>query len=60
MKDEERERRTTVNLAAAVVLLALAIAAIWLLRELDEQRKLELCVEAGRKDCLGGMAPTAE
>ena len=55
--DEEDERRRTANLAAAAVLLALAVAAIWLVRFLDERRKLEECLEAGRADCLGRFDP---
>jgi hypothetical protein len=55
--DEEDERRKTANLAAAAVLLALAIAALWLVRFLDERRKLELCLEAARADCVNPAAP---
>jgi hypothetical protein len=49
---EERERRALVNLLAAIALLVLAIAGVWLMRFLDERRKMELCIEAGRRDCL--------
>jgi hypothetical protein len=48
---DEDERRTTVNLAATIVLLLVAIAMIWVFRRLDERSKLEVCLEAGRRDC---------
>jgi hypothetical protein len=57
--DDEDGRRKTANLAAAAVLLALAIAAIWLVRFLDERRKLEACLEAARTDCLRRFDPAA-
>ena len=52
LEQEESERRTFVNLLAAAVVLMLAIAAIWLLGFLDEKRKTQACIEAGRRDCL--------
>ena len=57
---EEQERRTLINLLAAVVLLALAIAAVWLLRYIDERRKIEACLEAARNDCLRRYDPAAQ
>ena len=57
MNDDEDERRKTSNLAAAVVLLLVAIAAIALTRFLDEKRKLQACLEAGRSDCLRRFDP---
>jgi len=39
--------------------LVLAIAAIWLLNFLDEKRKIQACVEAGRRDCLQRFDPSA-
>jgi len=56
---EERERRTLINLVAAIVILILAIGAIWLMRALDEHRKLEACLEAGRRNCLDVADPSA-
>jgi UDP-N-acetylmuramyl pentapeptide phosphotransferase/UDP-N-acetylglucosamine-1-phosphate transferase len=37
---EDRQHRTFVNLLAAIAVLMLAIAAIWLLGFLDDKRKL--------------------
>jgi len=56
---DEREHRTFVNLVAAIAVLVLAIAAIWLLNFLDEKRKIQACVEAGRRDCLQRFDPSA-
>ena len=56
---EEREHRVFVNLMAAIAMLVLAIAAIWLLRFMDDRRKIESCLEAGRRDCLQRYEPTA-
>jgi hypothetical protein len=56
---EERQQRVFINLVAAIMVLALAIAAIWLLNFLDGKRKIEACVEAGRRDCLQRFDPSA-
>jgi hypothetical protein len=57
---DERERRTFVNLLAAIALLVLAIAGVWLMRFLDERRKMEPCIEAGRRDCLRRFDPATQ
>ena len=56
---EERQHRAFVNLVAAIAILVLAIAAIWLLNFLDTKRKIQACVEAGRRDCLQRFDPAA-
>jgi hypothetical protein len=56
---EESQHRTFVNLVAAITMLVLAIAAIWLLAFLDDKRKIQACVEAGRRDCLRSFDPSA-
>ena len=48
---EERQHRVFVNLAAAAFLLALAIAVIWVMMSLDARRKLENCLNSGRRNC---------
>ena len=58
--NEDDERRTTINLAATVVLLVLAIAGLWLMRFLDERAKLEACLEAGRGDCRRWVGAAGE
>jgi hypothetical protein len=59
LEREESEHRTFVNLLAGAVVLMLAIAAIWLLSFLDEKRKVQACIEAGRRDCLQRFDPAA-
>jgi hypothetical protein len=58
-QEEESQHRTFVNLVAAIAVLALAIAAIWLLGFLDDKRKIQACIEAGRRDCLQRFEPSA-
>ena len=48
---KENEHRTLVNLVAVIAILVLAIGAIWVMRELDQSRKIEQCLEMGRRDC---------
>jgi hypothetical protein len=48
---EERQHRVFVNLVAAAFLLALAIAIIWVVMALDARRKLENCLNSGRRNC---------
>jgi len=48
---DERRHRVFVNLAAAAFLLALAIAVIWVVMALDARRKLENCLNSGRRNC---------
>jgi hypothetical protein len=48
---EEQDRRTRTNLVAAIVILLLMIGGYWLFTTLGAQQKLELCLEAGRRDC---------
>ena len=48
---DERQSRVFVNLVAAAFLLALAIAIVWVVMSLDEKRKLENCLNSGRRNC---------
>jgi hypothetical protein len=49
---EDEAHRKFVNLLAAIVILALAIAAVWVFKLLDDQRKLANCAASGRHDCI--------
>ena len=49
---EERSHRTFVNLVAAAFLLILAIAIVWVVKSLDDQRKFQNCLNAGRRNCV--------
>lgn len=44
--------RNLVNLVAAIALLVLAIVFIVAINMIDNQRKLQRCVDSGRKDCF--------
>ena len=48
---EEAAHRRMVNLVAAIAILALMAAAFWVIRAMDQSRKAEACLEAGRRDC---------
>ncbi len=56
-ESEEREHRVFVNLAAAAFLLALAIAIVWVVMALDARRKLENCLNSGRRNCAELVQP---
>ncbi len=58
-ESEEGDRRIFVNLATAIAVLLLAIAAFWLMKTLDEHRKLENCLNSGRRDCMELVEPAA-
>lgn len=44
--------RHFVNLAAAAMLLAVAIAIIWTVRTIEEHEKTLRCLNSGRRDCI--------
>ena len=48
---KEKDHRTLINFVAAIAILLLAIGALWLMRALDQSRKMEQCLEAKRPDC---------
>jgi hypothetical protein len=54
---DEREHRTLVNLVVAIFLLLLAIGLVWVVKALDDQRKLQDCLNSGRRNCLELVQP---
>jgi hypothetical protein len=56
---DDDDRRTRANLIAIVAVLLIAGGAYWLLKTLDEHRKLMDCVASGRRDCLERIEPAA-
>ncbi len=55
--DPDDDHRTRTNLYAAVAVLLIAIAAFLVFNRLDEQRKLQRCVDSGRRDCFAVPTP---
>jgi hypothetical protein len=49
--------RRLVNLVAAIALLALGIIFVIVMNMIDNERKLQRCVDSGRRDCFA--IPTA-
>ena len=49
--------RRTVNLVAAIALLVLAIILVAAMNMLDNQRKMQRCVDSGRRDCFSIPTP---
>lgn len=55
---EEGEARRTSASMGVIVILLLAIAGVWLVRELRAQSQLEDCVMQGRRNCIPIEAPS--
>jgi hypothetical protein len=51
--------RTRANVAAIIAVLLLAGGAYWLMKSLDEHRKLLDCVASGRRNCIEQIEPAA-
>ena len=49
--------RNTVNLVAAIALLVIAIGLVVALKMIDDQRKMQRCVDSGRRDCFAVPTP---
>jgi hypothetical protein len=49
---EDYRRRMQQNVAAAVVLIVLVTAGLWLFHQLKESSRVLGCLEAGRRDCM--------
>lgn len=55
--DTDYAHRRLVNLVAAIALLVLAIILVVAMNLLDNQRRLQRCVDSGRRDCLAVPTP---
>jgi hypothetical protein len=51
------DRRTLINLLAAIFLCLIALAAAYVITTLDRQWKLERCIASGRRDCAPLQVP---
>src|SRR5215469_2962479 len=49
--DEEADQRRSAALIGLIIILALAIAGVWLVRELRNKARLEDCLMSGRTNC---------
>jgi hypothetical protein len=56
--DHEADQRRSAALIGLIIILALAIAGVWLVRELREKSALEDCLMAGRTNCAPIDAPS--
>jgi hypothetical protein len=56
--DDEGEQRRSAALIGLIIILALAIAGVWLVRELREKSQLEDCLMSGRTNCAPIEAPS--
>jgi hypothetical protein len=55
---EEGEARRTSATMGLIVILLLAIAGVWLVRELREKSQIEDCLMQGRRNCVPIEVPT--
>ncbi|MBX3528792.1 MAG: hypothetical protein KF904_21535 [Rhodoblastus sp.] len=55
--DTDYAHRRLVNLVAAIALLILAIILVVAMNLLDNQRRLQRCLDSGRRDCLAVPTP---
>jgi hypothetical protein len=56
--DDEADQRRSAALIGLIIILALAIAGVWLVRELREKSQLEDCLMSGRTNCAPIEAPS--
>ena len=50
--DTDYEHRHFINLLAIVFLLAIAGAIIWTVRSMEDNERLQRCLNAGRRECV--------
>ena len=55
--DTDYAHRKVVNLVAAIAILVLAIILVVAMNMLDNQRKMQRCVDSGRRDCFSIPTP---
>ena len=56
---DDDARRTRANVVAVIAVALIAAGAYWLLKTLDDHRKLMDCVASGRRNCLEQIEPAA-
>jgi hypothetical protein len=55
---EDADQRRSAALIGLIIILALAIAGVWLVRELREKSALEDCLMSGRTNCAPIEVPS--
>lgn len=55
---DEPKRRNFVNLVAVIAVLVLAILGYWAFNAIDQQRKLQQCLDSGRRNCMDLVSPS--
>jgi flagellar biogenesis protein FliO len=56
--EDEADQRRSSALIGLIIILALAIAGVWLVRELREKSALEDCLMSGRTNCAPIEVPS--
>jgi flagellar biogenesis protein FliO len=56
--DDEADQRRSAALIGLIIILALAIAGVWLVRELRQKSALEDCLMSGRTNCAPIETPS--
>jgi flagellar biogenesis protein FliO len=57
--DDGADQRRSAALIGLIIILALAIAGVWLVRELREKSRLEDCLMSGRTNCAPIEVPSS-
>jgi hypothetical protein len=55
--DDEPDRRSFVNVAALVAVLALVILGFWVFEALNHSRRFQRCLDSGRRNCVDFVIP---
>jgi hypothetical protein len=55
--DNDPGRRNVANLVALIAVLLLAIVGYWAFAAIDKQRKLQNCLDSGRRNCVDYVGP---
>jgi hypothetical protein len=50
--------RSRANVAALIVIVVLGLLAYWAFSAIDRQRKLQNCLDEGRRNCVEIVSPT--
>jgi hypothetical protein len=49
--------RSRANVAALIAIIVLALLGYWAFTAIDKQRKLQNCLDEGRRNCLERVSP---